>query len=30
MKTSEMWFEVEPDRFTRQFKDYKVDAEYWH
>ena len=30
MKTSEMWFEVEPDKFTRQFKDYKVDAEYWH
>ena len=30
MKTSEMWFEIEPDKFTRQFKDYKVDAEYWH
>ena len=30
MKTSEMWFEVEPDKFTRQFKDYTVEADYWH
>lgn len=29
MKTSEMWFEIEPNKFTREFKDYKVDAEFW-
>lgn len=29
MKTSEMWFEIEPNKFIRQFKDYQVSAEFW-